>query len=95
MPTALVPRVRHSTGDMQGAATVVKENVMASIARIDAESPSDFRCTLVELKRRSCRWPIGDPREDSFRFCGAHKASPKEAYCDYHSSVAYTKRPTR
>ena len=39
-----------------------------------------------------CKWPIGDPGEDNFRFCG-RKTDPEEPYCVAHSRVAY--QPSR
>lgn len=44
--------------------------------------------SLVDLKERMCRWPIGDPKEDGFKFCGG----PSEEgipYCHHHARVAY------
>ena len=31
-----------------------------------------------------CPWPIGDPREPSFHFCGAARAEPGRPYCAEH-----------
>lgn len=45
--------------------------------------------TLMDLKLSSCRWPIGDPKEDSFHFCGAQTTTGKP-YCPEHCKVAYT-----
>jgi GcrA cell cycle regulator len=45
--------------------------------------------TLIELKDRHCRWPIGDPREPDFCFCG-DAAGIGEAYCAGHMAMAYT-----
>lgn len=44
--------------------------------------------TLYELKEKMCRWPIGDPREEDFRFCGCHSISGLP-YCSEHSKIAY------
>jgi GcrA cell cycle regulator len=44
--------------------------------------------SLVELKERMCRWPIGDPKEDGFKFCGG----PSEEglpYCAHHCRAAF------
>jgi GcrA cell cycle regulator len=44
--------------------------------------------SMVELKERMCRWPIGDPKEDGFKFCGG----PSEEglpYCSHHCRAAY------
>lgn len=45
---------------------------------------------LVELDSHTCRWPIGDPREEDFGFCGK-KVRAGQTYCDEHSALAYVK----
>ena len=49
---------------------------------------------LVELDSHTCRWPIGDPRDDDFCFCGK-KVHAGQTYCDEHSQVAYVKAGIR
>ena len=44
--------------------------------------------TLMELTTRTCRWPVGDPRHDDFRFCGDY-AEPGRVYCCPHHALAY------
>jgi GcrA cell cycle regulator len=44
--------------------------------------------SLLELKERSCRWPNGDPKKESFNFCGLG-AVPGLPYCGEHAAVAY------
>lgn len=43
--------------------------------------------TLLELKSHHCRFPIGDPRNSDFRFCGRprHGRGP---YCETHKRLA-------
>jgi GcrA cell cycle regulator len=41
-----------------------------------------------------CKWPIGDPVSDSFRFCG-RRSLPKEAYCAEHYRIAFQSRPSQ
>ncbi len=43
---------------------------------------------LTDLKGGECRWPIGDPREESFGFCGDHSLAGLP-YCTEHAKVAY------
>lgn len=43
---------------------------------------------LVDLKERMCRWPVGDPKEEGFKFCG-DKTSEGMTYCDHHCRMAY------
>jgi GcrA cell cycle regulator len=44
-------------------------------------------CTLLELGRHSCRWPIGDPQDTAFRFCGA-VALDGCPYCSAHTTLS-------
>jgi GcrA cell cycle regulator len=43
---------------------------------------------LRQLRADQCRWPIGDPKEDGFGFCGCQKA-PSVPYCAHHAAIAY------
>ena len=43
---------------------------------------------LADLKDRQCRWPIGDPRDADFAFCGC-PAQPGLPYCAEHAKIAY------
>ncbi len=45
---------------------------------------------LADLDSHTCRWPIGDPRDDDFCFCGK-KVRSGQTYCDEHSMQAYVK----
>ncbi len=44
---------------------------------------------LLDLKMNSCRWPIGDPKDADFHFCGATTSTGKP-YCPEHCKIAYT-----
>ena len=48
--------------------------------------------TILTITEHMCKWPIGDPGADNFRFCGRH-TDPEEPYCLAHSRVAY--QPSR
>jgi GcrA cell cycle regulator len=49
------------------------------------------RCIkLHELDSHTCRWPIGDPKDDRFCFCG-NKVRAGQTYCDEHAAIAYVK----
>ncbi len=45
---------------------------------------------LGELDGHTCRWPIGDPKDDNFCFCGK-KVRAGQTYCDEHAAIAYVK----
>jgi GcrA cell cycle regulator len=40
---------------------------------------------------KDCLWPIGDPGEDEFGFCG-EETSPGRPYCATHCAVAYIRK---
>lgn len=51
------------------------------------EPPKKIR-SVVDLSAQACRWPIGDPREPGFHFCGA-PSIPSKPYCAEHAAIAY------
>ena len=61
------------------AAPRLRENVVVPIAK---------RLPIEKLTERTCKWPIGDPGQPDFHFCG-HEARSGLPYCDYHARVAY------
>jgi GcrA cell cycle regulator len=44
--------------------------------------------TVLTINDRMCHWPIGDPAEQSFHFCG-HKPKSGSPYCEAHARKAY------
>lgn len=54
----------------------------------DVVVPISRRLTLIELSERTCKWPVGDPLQEGFHFCGndSGDASP---YCGYHAKMAF------
>ena len=55
-------------------------------------APPSLNIPLVDLEPRHCRWPIGDPKQPDFAFCG-HKPHPGLPYCCHHARIAYQVRP--
>ena len=55
---------------------------------VDAPIASERRCSLFELSKEHCRWPISTPGADDFCFCGN---PPLEGlpYCTGHTRLAY------
>lgn len=43
---------------------------------------------LTELREGTCRWPVGDPKQADFKFCGCN-SEPGMSYCSHHSRLAY------
>ena len=88
---------------VESAADKVAENVSVAEAEscesdgtdadVLAEPSADTAALgikLVNLDSHTCRWPLGDPREDDFGFCGK-KVRAGQTYCDEHAAMAYVK----
>ncbi len=45
---------------------------------------------LTDLDNHTCRWPLGDPKDDNFHFCG-RKVKVGQTYCEEHAALAYVK----
>ena len=54
----------------------------------DVVIPISDRVTILELSGSMCRWPIGDPTNAEFRFCGC-RAVGALPYCQEHARVAF------
>lgn len=42
--------------------------------------------TIEDLNDSMCRWPIGNPKTDEFRYCGL---PTRGSYCRFHGGLAY------
>ncbi len=74
-----------------GAPTPEEEAARATLAEIEKFAK---RISLLELTERTCKWPIGDPTEESFAFCGL-ECVPGKPYCEYHVAVAFQPMSSR
>ena len=57
-------------------------------------APEPLRLELIHLTERTCKWPMGDPAQEDFFFCG-HTSPEASPYCAYHSRLAYQAPPER
>jgi GcrA cell cycle regulator len=53
-----------------------------------APVPVTSGTNILNLTDRMCKWPIGDPREPGFHFCG-RACKTGLPYCAEHAAVAY------
>lgn len=44
--------------------------------------------TLTDLREDDCKFPMGDPITEAFRYCGAHRVWGRP-YCHRHSKISY------
>jgi GcrA cell cycle regulator len=61
----------------------------------DVVVPISEPVTVVELRESMCHWPIGDPAQSEFRFCGAKKLPGQGPYCACHAGIAYQTQHAR
>jgi GcrA cell cycle regulator len=50
--------------------------------------------SILSLGGEQCRWPIGDPRDADFGYCGRFR-DRHASYCDHHAGVAVAKQSPR
>jgi GcrA cell cycle regulator len=50
--------------------------------------PLNERASILTLKEAMCHWPIGDPGDPEFHFCG-RKSCGQLPYCEHHARMAY------
>lgn len=50
------------------------------------------RVKLLDLEPDHCRFPIGDPGESGFGFCGLERESELTPYCEHHHRIVRQKK---
>ena len=65
-----------------------EEYQLAPAPTMELVIPLNERASILTLDETMCRWPIGDPGDEEFHFCGRH-SEVGVPYCEHHSSIAY------
>ena len=68
----------------------IEETLLEESAKDNCRCHSKKGKTLFELKHNECHWPIGDPKDPDFHFCGENAVEGKP-YCKKHCAFAYVK----
>ena len=71
----------------------IEEDDIKLIKSLDVKVDKDCQkenISLTELDNHTCRWPLGDPKDPDFHFCG-RKVKTGQTYCEEHSAIAYVK----
>jgi len=85
--TATVTQTVGATAlQMEYVADAVTERVVRPAS--DVIVPISRKLTLLQLSERTCKWPIGDPLNEDFHFCGS-ESGESSPYCGYHSKLAF------
>ena len=66
-------------------------NQLESLVR---QAAAGTGATVLTINDRMCRWPIGDPSENEFHFCGRNPKSGSP-YCEAHARKAYQPQQQR
>ena len=88
------PRPRKPTKlnfNNSSTASIVVEKPLtaAEIAQVSAaDVPPEQRKTLFDLADSECHWPLGDPRDHDFGFCGAPRVAGPHPYCRQHMALS-------
>jgi GcrA cell cycle regulator len=75
----------------EGVVATVTAEAPPAVEKVPAKPVPERKpggATILNLTERMCKWPIGDPRDKDFHFCGkaAHGNLP---YCAEHAAIAY------
>ncbi len=88
---ARVRRAAHSGRRVSKVAAVLAEIPESQPAEATSPPTASFACrgvSLLELTDETCRWPIGDPGQPGFVFCG-NRPLTVSPYCAHHARMAY------
>ncbi len=93
-----VPRApRAQTASTPRREQGAKETAVAAAPEpeeLEVISDPAMHANLLELNEQTCKWPNGDPGEESFHFCG-QRSAPGLPYCAAHAKKAYQPLPSR
>jgi GcrA cell cycle regulator len=64
------------------------KTVLGRYTPIDPATISTVGIAFSDLSPRSCRYPLGDPGEDGFQFCGS-EIDGQGSYCAGHRQLCY------
>ena len=75
---------------LSGRPSPIQRNVKPrnKVVKLPQDKPVDGGIKMMELSARTCRWPLGDPKESDFSFCGCAPV-PGLPYCPEHAARAY------
>src|SRR5262249_23295451 len=84
-PRPARPVTAHAPPPRRPLAEALATHTPAPVRYVD-EAPG--MATVLTLGAHMCKWPIGDPAQDNFTFCG-RRSEENGPYCHEHATVAY------
>lgn len=89
-PNQPIPQTRHATQPLNAPSAQVSQPQ----PRAEATPPAPAKSSAPRAAHggsKSCSWPMGDPKQAGFHFCG-EPAEPGRPYCNQHCHIAYHKK---
>lgn len=95
-PRLARPKPQHVRTGVQTAkpavaetAAKVKEAPQETVVNVEPRRlDNGDMVTVMTVKDSMCKWPIGDPADPNFGFCG-HKTDGSSPYCAEHAKLAF------
>lgn len=88
---AIKPKTKKAAPKKRDEGTELPKSIKpipAGPKKVKKEIPSGKGLGILDLTDRICKWPIGDPQEADFHFCG-EPIHPGRTYCMPHCTEAY------
>ncbi|MAI90155.1 GcrA family cell cycle regulator [Ponticaulis sp.] len=92
-PKPAPQRVERPTVEPEAPAAPAAPSTLPAVAKTSSEplAPAkldngDF-ASVLNIRESMCKWPIGDPMDKDFAFCG--RAASGGPYCAEHAKVAF------
>jgi len=85
-----LPKTAQENADTKTVVKKITINPVEIKTTMPAAGKDNGCLKLTDLDNHTCRWPMGDPRDDNFCFCGK-KVRTGQTYCEEHAAIAYVK----
>lgn len=86
--SAALPAADASTTYRMPASELPESQMEAPVAPPKATNAARV---AAQAGSKSCSWPLGDPKQAGFHFCG-DAAEPGRPYCAHHCGIAYHRK---
>ncbi len=90
-PSQSIPQTRHSTQPLTAPAMPQMSQPQPRSETTPPAPSKSHAARAAHGGSKSCSWPMGDPKQAGFHFCG-EPAEPGRPYCTNHCHVAYHKK---
>jgi GcrA cell cycle regulator len=87
-PVAAAPKIAPKTHHSSGKSLPPTEAAPLAALANATSRPDGKIISILEVSERLCRWPVGDPREPGFGYCGSDAANG-HVYCAEHVAIAF------